>query len=98
MPAAPQTNDLVHNHRNVHRQSMLFWGFFFFVPPLIMIAFNGGRLSMSREELLATETAKRRVSNRAEAARSPHARVLCNDRIARASAARHPPCDLPPAT
>jgi len=42
-------------------KSMLFWSFVFFVPPLVMVAFNGGRLSMSREELLATETARRKL-------------------------------------
>jgi hypothetical protein len=56
--------------RHVHLQAMLFWGVVFFVPPLIMLAFNGGRISKSPEELMETETAKRRVSNRAPPARS----------------------------
>ena len=42
-------------------QLVAFYGVIFFVPPLLMIAWNGGKLSMTREEFLQTETARRRV-------------------------------------
>lgn len=42
-------------------QAIVFWTFVFFVPPVIMIAWNGGRLSMSRQELLESPAALRRV-------------------------------------
>ena len=42
-------------------QLVVFYGVLFFVPPILMIAWNGGKLSMTREEFLQTETARRRV-------------------------------------
>ena len=50
----------------------VFYTALFFVPPLLLIAWNGGRTGysgMSREELLATETARQRLRQAPPAAR-----------------------------
>ena len=50
-------------------QIVIMWGFIFTVPTLLTLFYTGGKTSLSREELLATETARRRVRDPAPAPR-----------------------------
>mmetsp|Transcript_44849 Transcript_44849/g.74444 ORF Transcript_44849/g.74444 Transcript_44849/m.74444 type:complete len:116 (-) Transcript_44849:291-638(-) len=53
---------LIYNSKQV-----AFWGIMLFLPPFVLLACNGFKLSMSREELMKTETMKRQIAqNRSE--------------------------------